>query len=153
MSGTTKFGKRRKRIPESVNSEENSRVKTGMLNDLSFTHPQSLRHPVQESEVSPKIEIDQLAHKIRRAPWAGSSSTDVPFREIDPVVDGLNPEESKGQQEGKCTKYVDGSRDPYVFKSGHWTPRVQRGMERERMEMKMGMEKQRNSRCRGERIT
>lgn len=98
-----------KEIPKSVNSEENSRVKTGMVNDLSFTHPQGLRHPVQESQVSPKIEIDKLAHKIPRAPRAGSGSRDVPFREIDPVVDGLNPEESKGQQEGKCAENVDES--------------------------------------------
>ena len=51
-------------VPESVNSQENSRIKTSMADDFSLTHLHSLRHPTEEGEISPEIEIDEFAHKI-----------------------------------------------------------------------------------------
>ncbi len=78
-----------------------------MVDNLSLTHPHSLWHPVQEGKVRREIEVDKFGDKVPRAPWASSISTDVPLGKVDPVIEGLDSEESKGQQEGKSTEYVD----------------------------------------------
>ena len=107
-------------VPQNVNSEESSRVKASMVDDLSLGHSQGLRHPIQESEVSPAIEIDKLAHKVARpSSWAGSLPTEVPFGKVDPVIHGLNSQKSKGQKKGYSTNYVDECRDPNIPKSCH----------------------------------
>lgn len=94
-------------VPESINPQENGGVKTSMANDLSLTHPHSLRHPVQESKISLDIEVDEFGDEVPGAPRAGSFPGDVPFGKIDPVIDGLDSEESKGQQKGKGSENVD----------------------------------------------
>lgn len=79
-----------------------------MVDNLCLSHSQGLRHPIQESEVSPAIEIDKLAHKVARASsWAGSLTTEVPFGKVHPVIHRLNSEKSKGQKESYGTHYVD----------------------------------------------
>ena len=70
-----------------------------MVDNLNLSHSQGLRHPVQESEVSPAIEVDKLAHKIARtSSWAGPLATEVPFGKVDPVIHRLNSQKSKGQK-------------------------------------------------------
>lgn len=71
-----------------------------MGNNLGLTHPRGLGHPVQESEVSPDVEVDEFAHEVPRPPRAGPRPTHVPFREVDPVVNGLDSEEREGEEEG-----------------------------------------------------
>lgn len=78
-----------------------------MAYNLSLTPPHSLRHPVQESKVSLDIEVDKFGHIISGAPWAGSFSINVPFGKVDPIIEGLDSEESKGQQKGKGSEYVN----------------------------------------------
>ena len=103
----SKNEKENRKVPQNVNSQESSRVKASMVDNLSLTHPHSLWHPVQEGKVSREIEVDKFGDKVPRAPWASSVSTDVPLGKVDPVIEGLDSEESKGQQEGKSTEYVD----------------------------------------------
>jgi hypothetical protein len=78
-----------------------------MAYNLSLTPPHSLRHPVQESKISHDIEVDKFAHIIPGTPWAGSFPLNVPFGKVDPVIDGLDSEDSKGQQKGKGSDYVN----------------------------------------------
>lgn len=107
--------KRQKLLPESINPEENGRVKTSMTNNLGLAHLESLRHPVQEGEISPEIEVDEFGHhEIGRPSGTPSPSTDVPFGEVDSVVDGLDSEHRESQQEGECRENVDQSRDPDI---------------------------------------
>jgi hypothetical protein len=79
-----------KKVPESVNPQKNSRVKTSMVDNLCFAHLQGLRHPVQESQVSLDIEVDQFAHKVTSPSWAAPSSTNVPLWKVNSVIDGLD---------------------------------------------------------------
>lgn len=67
-----------------------------MVDDFRLRHIQSLRHPVQEGEISSKIEINKFAHKVSAPSGAASSAIDVPFWEIDPVIERLDSENSKG---------------------------------------------------------
>lgn len=92
-----------RKVPKSVYPEKNSRIKASMIDNLTLTHFHSLGHPVEESEVSPEIEIHKLAHKISTSPGAASSSTDIPFWKVNSVVDGLDSKQSKSQQESKST--------------------------------------------------
>lgn len=78
-----------------------------MVDDLRLTHPHGLRHPVQEGEVSPEVEIHKLAHKVPRPPWTCPLPIDVPFGKVNPVIDGLDSEQSKGQKECKSSQYVN----------------------------------------------
>lgn len=96
-----------------------------MLNYLFLAHPQRLRHPIEEGQVSPEIEVDKLAHNVPGSPWALPPPTDIPLWEVDPVIDGLNSQQSKRQQEGKCTEYVYKCRDSNIFKSSHENPKKQ----------------------------
>lgn len=98
---------RKWKIPKNVNSEENSRVKASMVDNLRLTHLQSLRHPTQESKISSKIKVDNFANEIPTPPWATSFAINIPFRKVNSVIDGLNPQQSKGQQECKSSQYVD----------------------------------------------
>lgn len=92
----------KRRVPKSIDSKENSRVKASMVNNLSLTHSESLWHPIEEGEVSPEIEVHKFAHKVPRAPcWAASSTVDVPLGKVDSVIDGLDSQKSKCQQESK----------------------------------------------------
>lgn len=90
----------RKRVPKSVNSQENSRVEASMIDNLRLSHLQSLRHPVQESKIRLEFQINELAHKVPRPPGAASSPIDVPLGKVNSVIDGLNSQQSKSQQ--KC---------------------------------------------------
>lgn len=73
-----------------------------MANNLRLTHSESLRHPVQESEISSEIEVHKFSHKIpTRPPWTASISTDIPLWKVDSIIDGLDSQKSKSQQEGK----------------------------------------------------
>jgi len=85
----------KRRVPKSVNPQKNSRVKTSMIDNLCFGHLQGLRHPIQESKVSLDIEVDKFAHKVTSPSWVAPSSTNVPLRKVNSVIDGLDSEESK----------------------------------------------------------
>ncbi|GMP52684.1 hypothetical protein CsSME_00018403 [Camellia sinensis var. sinensis] len=89
-----------------------------MVDDFGLTHLKSLRHPVEEGNVSPAIEINKLSHKVPVL-GTGSAPTNVQLGKVNSVIDGLNPKKSKGQQEGKSTEYVDECRDPNILKSCH----------------------------------
>ena len=78
-----------------------------MGDDFSLTHLHSLRHPTEEGEISPEIEIYKFAHKVPRLPWTSPSPTNVPFGKVHSIIDGLNSEKSKGQQERKSTQNID----------------------------------------------
>lgn len=104
---TLKLEGKEERVPKSVNSEENSRIKASMVDKLGLTHLQSLRHPVQESKISLEIEVDELCHKIPTPSWACSLSIDIPFWEINSVINWLNSQQSKSQQERKGTQNID----------------------------------------------
>lgn len=67
-----------------------------MGNNLRLAHPHGLGHPVQESEVSPYIEVDKFAHRVPRPPGAGPQPAYVPFGEVDSVVNGLDSEKGEG---------------------------------------------------------
>ena len=94
-------------LPKSIDSKESSRVKASMVNDLGLTHPESLWHPIEEGEVSLEIEVHKFPNKVPCAPWAGSPTTDVALWEVDPVIDGLDSQQSKSQQESKGCENVD----------------------------------------------
>lgn len=66
-----------------------------MLNKLLLGHHESLRHPIQESQISPQIKINKLAHTVC-APGTGPSTGDIPFWKVNSVIDWLNPEQSEG---------------------------------------------------------
>jgi len=72
-----------------------------MADNLRLTHSESLRHPIQEGKVSPEIEVHKLAHKIPRTPRTTSPSTEIPLWKVDPIIDGLDSQQSKSQQESK----------------------------------------------------
>jgi len=73
-----------------------------MANNLRLTHSESLWHPVQKSEVSPEIEVHKFSHKILTRPlWTASPSTEIPLWKVDSIIDGLDSQKSKSQQEGK----------------------------------------------------
>ena len=98
------------KLPKSVNPQENSRVKASMLDNLRLFHLQGLRHPVEESQVSPVIEIDKSAHQpITTAAGAAPLPLNVPFGEIHSVIQRLNPQQSKRKQECKGAQNVDQS--------------------------------------------
>lgn len=78
-----------------------------MVDEFGFTHLQSLRHPVEESQVSPQIEIDEFAHEVSRVSRTSPAPSNVPFGKVDSVIDGLDSEKSEGQEESKGTQYVD----------------------------------------------
>lgn len=78
-----------------------------MIDEFRLTHLQSLRHPVEESKVGPQIEIDEFAHEVARMSGTGPAPSNVPFGKVDSVINGLDSEKSKGQEESKGTQYVD----------------------------------------------
>ena len=83
--------KKRRKLPESVNPEENSRIETSVTNDLGFTHFHGLRHPIKESEVCFEVEVDELSDEVSvGAAGTVSVSGEIPFGEVDSVVDGLD---------------------------------------------------------------
>lgn len=83
--------KKRRKLPESVNPEENSRIETSVTNDLGFTHFHGLRHPIEESEVCFEVEVDELSDEVSvGAAGTVSVSGEIPFGEVDSVVDGLD---------------------------------------------------------------
>lgn len=93
--------------PESVNSEKNSRIKPSMRNNFRFTHLQSRRHPVQESEISANVEINIFPNKISGTTRTISSPIEIPFRKINSVVDGLNSQNGKSKKEDKGSQDID----------------------------------------------
>lgn len=103
-----------------------------MLNDLFLAHPQRLRHPIEEGQIRLEIEVDEFAHNVPGSPCVLPPPTDIPLWEVDPVIDGLNPQQSKRQQEGKRTEYVYEGRDSNIFKSSHENPKRSRQQMRER---------------------
>lgn len=93
-------------IPKGINPQEDSRVKASMSDNLRLGHLQSLGHPVEEGKVCLEIEVNKFSNKV--ASWGGASppSKNVPLGKVNPVIDGLNPEQSKGKQERKGSHYV-----------------------------------------------
>nr|GME00072.1 hypothetical protein TorRG33x02_128480 [Ipomoea batatas] len=92
---------------KSINPQENSRVKTSMADNLRLTHLHGLRHPAEKSEVSLEIEVHKLVHKVASVPRAIPLALNIPFGEVNPVIHRLNSQQSKGQQEGKSSEYID----------------------------------------------
>lgn len=83
--------RKKKKLPESVNPEENSRIETSVTNDLGFTHFHGLRHPIKESEVCFEVEVDKFSDEVSvGAAGTVSVSGEIPFGEVDSVVDGLD---------------------------------------------------------------
>lgn len=80
-----------------------------MANNLRLTHSESLWHPIQEGKVSLEIEVHKLAHKILRTPRTTSPSTEIPLGKVDPIIDGLDSQQSKSHQESKGRENVEGS--------------------------------------------
>ena len=66
-----------------------------MVDNLSFSHPHSLWHPVQEGKISLDIEVDKFGYEVPIPPWATSFSFDVPLGKVNSVIDGLDSKESK----------------------------------------------------------
>lgn len=77
-----------------------------MSDNLRLAHLQSLGHPVEEGKVSLEIEVNKFGNKVASSAGASPPSKNVPFGKVNPVIDGLNPEQSKGKQERKGTHYV-----------------------------------------------
>ena len=50
-------------LPQPVNPEIHNRIQTGMIDKLRLRHLESLRHPVQELQVSPEVKVDKALHK------------------------------------------------------------------------------------------
>lgn len=67
-----------------------------MANNLGFTHFHGLRHPIEESEISLVVEVDEFSDEGSvGAPWTVSVSGEIPFGEVDSVVDGLDSEDGE----------------------------------------------------------
>lgn len=105
-------------IPKSVNPEKDGRVNTGVADDLGLAHLHGPGHPIQEGQVRGEPEVDEPAHEVP-GPGAGPRSGDVPFREVHPIVDGLDPEQSKRQKEREGAYNVDERRHANVLQSSH----------------------------------
>ncbi|GER30297.1 hypothetical protein STAS_06245 [Striga asiatica] len=77
-----------------------------MTNNLRLAHLQSLRHPVEKTQISPEIQIHKFAHKTTTTvPRAAPFSSQIPFRKINSVIYWLNPQQRKCKQERKSTQY------------------------------------------------
>lgn len=90
-----------------------------MIDQLGFGHLQSRVHPTQEFQVRSEVQIHELAHKRASPPRAAPQALEVPFREVDSVINRLNPKNGEGQKEGKCAEDVDGGCHRYIVKRGH----------------------------------
>lgn len=86
-----------------------------MLDNLRLAHPERPGHPVEEREVSAQVEIDELADPTAAHPGAVAAAGDVPFGEIDTVIDGLNPQDGKQDEEGEGANDVDEGRDAQIL--------------------------------------
>lgn len=81
----------KKKLPESVNPEENSRIEASVTDNLGLTHFHGLRHPIKESEVSFEVEVYEFSDQVSvGAAGTVSVSREIPFGEVDSVVDGLD---------------------------------------------------------------
>lgn len=94
-----------------------------MLDNLRLAHPERPGHPVEEREVSAQVEIDELADPTAAHPGAVAAAGDVPFGEVDTVIDGLNPQDGKQDEEGEGANDVDEGRDAQILQSRHKTSR------------------------------
>lgn len=90
-----------------------------MTNNLRLIHLQSLRHPIEESQISLEIEIHKLSNKIPSVPWTIPLPINVPLWKINSVIDRLNPQQSKSQQERKSTDNINQCRYPNIPQSRH----------------------------------
>ncbi|RWW30633.1 hypothetical protein GW17_00004781 [Ensete ventricosum] len=112
-----------KHSPENVDPEIDGGIQAGVLDNLRLAHPERPGHPVEEREVSAQVEIDELADPTAAHPGAVAAAGDVPFGEIDTVIDGLNPQYSKQDEEGEGAHDVDEGRDAQILQSRHETSR------------------------------
>ncbi|PON52140.1 hypothetical protein PanWU01x14_211300 [Parasponia andersonii] len=66
-----------------------------MINKLGFRHLQGGRHPIQESHIGPEIQIHKPPYKRARAGRAAPQAFEIPFWEVDSVVERLQPQKGK----------------------------------------------------------
>lgn len=111
--------------PKCVNPEIHSGIHTGALDDLFLAHPHRRRHPVEEGEVRPEVEVDEPAQCVAGAPRAGAGAGEVPFGEVDPVIHRLQPEDGEGEEEGEGEGDVDECRHANVLQRRHGDAKAQ----------------------------
>lgn len=111
--------------PEYVNPEIHGGIHTGMLDDLVLAHPHRRRHPVEEGEVRPEVEVDQAAQGVAGAPGAGAGAGEVPFGEVDPVIHRLQSEDGEGEEEGEGGEDVDECRHANILQRSHGNDKAQ----------------------------
>ncbi|RWW38611.1 hypothetical protein BHE74_00056209 [Ensete ventricosum] len=121
---TARYGQYHSKFsPENVDPEIDGGIQAGVLDNLRLAHPERPGHPVEEREVSAQVEIDELADPTAAHPGAVAAAGDVPFGEIDTIIDGLNPQYSKQDEEGEGAHDVDEGRDAQILQSRHETSR------------------------------
>lgn len=96
-----------------------------MLDDLVLAHPHRRRHPVEEGEVRPEVEVDQSAQGVAGAPGAGAGAGEVPFGEVDPVIHRLQSEDGEGEEEGEGGEDVDECRHSDILQRSHGDDKAQ----------------------------
>lgn len=96
-----------------------------MLDDLLLAHPHRRRHPVEEGEVRPEVEVDEPAQGVPGAPGAGAGAGEVPFGEVDPVIHRLQSEDGKGEEEGEGGEDVDECRHSNILQRSHGDDKAQ----------------------------
>ncbi|KAG6477904.1 hypothetical protein ZIOFF_061336 [Zingiber officinale] len=86
---------------------------------ISHSSDFSFWYPVEERQVGREIEIDELADPAAAHHGALAPAGNVPFRKVNPIVDGLNPEDSEKDEECECAQNVDERRDAKILDSRH----------------------------------
>lgn len=95
------------RLPKYINPNIRSGIKARMIDELRLRHPQCCRHPIQKLDVGFGIQVDKLLDESPGARGAPSDPFPVPFREVDSVVEGLKPQQSKSHKEPQCRQEVN----------------------------------------------
>lgn len=89
-----------------------------MLNKLRFGHLQRFRHPHQEPQVRPVVQVHNLLHDpgLRRA---APQTPEIPLGEVHSVVEWLQPQDGKYHQEHEGAEDVDPRGQTQVAEGGH----------------------------------
>lgn len=83
-----------------------------------FGHSQCSRHPIQKLCVCPEVQIDEFTN-CPSAYWAASYPLLIPFWEVNPVIDWLEPQYCESHKKCTCRETINSSWDHNILKGGH----------------------------------